>query len=460
MRGSGDSDGLMTDEYLAAGARGRQGGHRVARGAALVQRQGRDDRQQLGRLQRAPGRGASAARAQGDHHVLLHRRPLRRRHALHGRHAPDRHARLGRDASTRCSARPPDPPLVGDRWREMWQDAPRRPQLHGRGLAPPPAPRRVLEARLGQRGLRRRSSARSSRSAAGSTAIRTRSPGCSRTCRSRGWASSARGRTRIPHSASRARTFNFLRRGRPLVRPLAQGRSTPGIDREPMLRAFMPDGLPAQAVLRRRRRAAGSPRREWPSPRIEQRRLGLRRRRATCADDPWTGRPGGSDAVARVVVAAADRPRRRRVVPVRHRRQGPGIPGRPARGRRSLADLRLRSRWPSGWRSSARPSWSWTLAVDRPEAFVAVRLCDVAPDGASTRASYGDPEPVASQRSHEELRPMTPGSANACACSSTTPRMRSSRATGSASPSRRPTGRWSGRRRSRDADGLPRPRRR
>ena len=44
----GDSDGLMPDEYLRAGAGGRQGGHRLAGGAALVHRHGRDDRQSPG----------------------------------------------------------------------------------------------------------------------------------------------------------------------------------------------------------------------------------------------------------------------------------------------------------------------------------------------------------------------------------------------------------------------------
>ena len=48
------------------------------------------------------------------------------------------------------------------------------------------------------------------------------------------------------------------------------------------------------------------------------------------------------------------------------------------------------------------------LAVDRPTAFLAVRLCDVAPDGNSVRASYGVLN-LSHRRSHEDLEPMEPG---------------------------------------------------
>jgi hypothetical protein len=48
------------------------------------------------------------------------------------------------------------------------------------------------------------------------------------------------------------------------------------------------------------------------------------------------------------------------------------------------------------------------LSVDRPSAFVAVRLCDVAPDGASTRVSYGILN-LTHRDGHAEPRPMVPG---------------------------------------------------
>jgi uncharacterized protein len=51
------------------------------------------------------------------------------------------------------SSRPPDPLLVGERWREMWLERLQQHAVPGRQLARTPAPRRLLEARLGLRGL-------------------------------------------------------------------------------------------------------------------------------------------------------------------------------------------------------------------------------------------------------------------------------------------------------------------
>ena len=51
------------------------------------------------------------------------------------------------------SSRPPDPALVGDKWREMWIE---RLENHADAdfhMAAPPAPRCILEARLGLRRL-------------------------------------------------------------------------------------------------------------------------------------------------------------------------------------------------------------------------------------------------------------------------------------------------------------------
>ena len=83
MRGNGRSDGVMLDEY-ALQAGGCPGCHRLGRCPALVHRKCRHDGDLLGRLQRAAGRGAPTARAQGHHHALLDRRPLQRRHPFQG----------------------------------------------------------------------------------------------------------------------------------------------------------------------------------------------------------------------------------------------------------------------------------------------------------------------------------------------------------------------------------------
>ena len=53
------------------------------------------------------------------------------------------------------TSRPPDPALVGERWRDMWLERLEQHRAPGRGLAAPPAARRLLAARLGVRGLRR-----------------------------------------------------------------------------------------------------------------------------------------------------------------------------------------------------------------------------------------------------------------------------------------------------------------
>ncbi|MGI8878007.1 MAG: CocE/NonD family hydrolase C-terminal non-catalytic domain-containing protein, partial [Candidatus Limnocylindria bacterium] len=54
------------------------------------------------------------------------------------------------------------------------------------------------------------------------------------------------------------------------------------------------------------------------------------------------------------------------------------------------------------------PEVRLSLAVDRPQALVAVRLCDIAPDGASTLISYGLLN-LTHRESHEHPTPLEPG---------------------------------------------------
>ncbi len=137
-----------------AGARRRQGPDRVDRGPALVHRQGRHDRQLLGRVQRAPDRGPPAAGARGDRHQLLDRRPLHGRHALHGRVPPQRLPRLGlvllRPACPGRPTRRSRAPTGAGSGRRAWSSA----RLPLAVWLAAPASRPLLEARLGQRGLR------------------------------------------------------------------------------------------------------------------------------------------------------------------------------------------------------------------------------------------------------------------------------------------------------------------
>ncbi len=137
----------------AAGAERRGRGDRLARRPALVQRRGRHDGHLLGRLQRPAGRRPSPAGAEGHHHLLLDRRPLRRRLPLHGRLPARQHHRLGLDhvrlrrlaARPRSGRRPLARHVAGP---------PGEQSADAGGLDRPPDPRRLLEAGLGGRGLR------------------------------------------------------------------------------------------------------------------------------------------------------------------------------------------------------------------------------------------------------------------------------------------------------------------
>ena len=121
------------------------------RRAALVHGQGRHDRQLLGRVQCAPDRGPPAAGARRDRHELLDRRPLRRRHALHGRLPPRTTCSTGRSPCFSLLARDRRiRALAGPRWRRDVAGASAEPpQLAGDVWHPASAARRLLEAWLG-----------------------------------------------------------------------------------------------------------------------------------------------------------------------------------------------------------------------------------------------------------------------------------------------------------------------
>ena len=134
-----------------AGRRGR--GDRVARGPALVLGGGRDVRQELGRLQRPPGRGAPPPGSQGRHHRVLDGRPLRGRHPHHGRLPVAGEPELGVHHAR--PQRPPPGPAARRPGlaRDLDAAARERHALDPR-VAAAPAAGRVLEARVGLRGLR------------------------------------------------------------------------------------------------------------------------------------------------------------------------------------------------------------------------------------------------------------------------------------------------------------------
>ena len=181
IRGSGDSDGILEDEYLPLE---QTDGVEVIKWLAAqpwcTGKVGIIGKSWGGfnGLQIAAHSPAGARR--GDQR-RLDRRPLRRRRPLHGRlpagleHAAVGlgHARLQRPpARTR--------PSSARRGGRSWLDRMEQHAAVRRGVGLPPAPRRVLEAGLGLRGLLGDHAARSTWSAAGPTPTATRSCGSSR----------------------------------------------------------------------------------------------------------------------------------------------------------------------------------------------------------------------------------------------------------------------------------------
>ena len=121
QRGSGDSDGLLLDEYLP---QEQDDALEVLEWlAAQPWCTGRDrhHRQVVGRLQRPADRGEAPARARRSDLGLLHRRSLCDGRALHGR-LPARRPTCcpGRRRCWPSTRARRTPPFVGERWRELW----------------------------------------------------------------------------------------------------------------------------------------------------------------------------------------------------------------------------------------------------------------------------------------------------------------------------------------------------
>jgi len=137
---------------------------------------------------------------------------------------------------------------------------------------------------------------------------------------------------------------------------------------------------------------------EWPSPRIE-------RRHWYFDDGRLADAPGGAAvgwASPRVTGLAGGE-----WCPYGTGGRGPEFPG----------DQREDDGRSLTWDSHAldgrleilgAPVATLDLSVDRPSAFVAVRLCDVAPDGASTRVTFGVLN-LTHRDGHAAPRPMVPG---------------------------------------------------
>ena len=210
----------------------------------------------------------------------------------------------------------------------------------------------------------------------------------------------------FPHLGVPNPQFNFLKEVVRWWDRWLKGVDT-GVEHEPMLRTFMPDGLPAKAFyseLHGRWVAEA----EWPSPRIRERRLGFD---ADGLMDEGLAVEGPGAEVSDVSLEWQS-PQLTGVVggewcPYGTGGKGPEFPGdqREDDGR----SLTFTSEpLPDRLEILGAPIVELELAVDRPEAFVAVRLCDVAPDGASARATYGVLN-LSHRYGHENLQQMAPG---------------------------------------------------
>ena len=217
-------------------------------------------------------------------------------------------------------------------------------------------------------------------------------------------------------------------------------------------------------ACRRRRSTAPRPGRwvgetDWPSPRIEERTWGFDADGFLAPGVPAEG-PGPEVSDASMDWAS---PQLTGLVggewcPYGTGGKGPEFPGdqREDDGRSLTFDSEP---LPERLEILGAPVVELALEVDRPEAFVAVRLCDVAPDGPSTRASFGilnlshrgRPRAPAGDDARGADAGPRPAERHGLRVPAGPPR--------SGSPSRRPTGRWSGRRPSRSPSRSTRPRR-
>jgi putative CocE/NonD family hydrolase len=163
---------------------------------------------------------------------------------------------------------------------------------------------------------------------------------------------------------------------------------------EPMLRAFLEEWSPPGGRDPAPGRFVGED--QWPSPRIERRALhlndaGLGRAplagaETTLRSPCWTGRAAGEW-------------------------MGTGVAGEaPADQRHDDAFSRLFDGEPLGERMEllGAPEVEITLASDKPIAQLCARLCDAAPDGSSRRVSYGVMN-LTHRDSHAEPSPLAPG---------------------------------------------------
>lgn len=184
---------------------------------------------------------------------------------------------------------------------------------------------------------------------------------------------------RFPHMAVPGPTLGFLQESLRWFDRWMRGKDT-GVERDPMLIAWMPQAVPAKSYY------PNSPGRwvaeaQWPSPRIKPRRFVMN---ADGKLGDRAGKPG-------VIVAKTPQTLGLdcgELMPWFQHGASPEMPGdqRADDGKSICFETAPLTR---AVEILGTTYATLELSVDRPTAFVCVRVCDVAPDGASTRVTYG-----------------------------------------------------------------------
>lgn len=293
-------------------------------------------------------------------------------------------------------SRPPDPALVGGRWREMWlsrleHDTPQivaalKHQTYDRYWRE----RAIDHARIRAPFLALSGWADGAYVSAVSESLRQITAPCKGIIGPWGH--------RYGHLGMPGPAIGLLQEALRWYDHWMRGKDT-GVERDPKLIAWMPRAVPAKSFY------AESPGRwvseaVWPSPRIRRTRFfmnagGILGPRATrSAKVAWK-------SPQTLGLCAGE------LMPWFQHGPSPELPGdqRADDGQSLCFDTEPLRR---DLEILGTPSVALTFSVDRPIAFVCVRVCDVAPDGASTRVTYQTFNLTHREGAHKVAR-LTPG---------------------------------------------------
>ena len=236
-------------------------------------------------------------------------------------------------------------------------------------------------------------------SAGGRTATSTRSFGCSMGSRVRAARSSARGSMCGPRRACPAPPIGFLQEAVRWWDHWLKGIDT-GIMDEPMLRAWMQDSVPPQTDYDERPGSLGRRGRLADRRTVRAATLFTLDARA-CTDSPPTEATASRTAARRPSVSTPEPGARTATRPTSRAISAATTPARCASTGEPLEPAAR----------AARPAAGAAARRDRrPAGFVAVRLCDIRPDGTVALVSRAILN-LTHADSHEHPTPLTPGSA-------------------------------------------------